>query len=167
MQEDGREKGDEPAPESAGVPPESDTAPGGGGDAGLDPPLTLARETTQRLGDSFELSVYESALEQDPESIELLVSLGDLYTRLGQLEKGLEMDRKLVCLQPDEYLFHYNLSCSQSLLGQVDDAFESLILAVELGYDDYEHLCRDPDLDNLRTDPRFKKIRARLQQRGP
>jgi len=167
MQEDGRKKGDEPAPDSAGPTQESDSDPRGGADAGLDPPLTLARETTQRLGDSFELSVYESAVGQDPENIELLVALGDLYTRLGRLEKGLEMDRKLVCLQPHEYLFHYNLSCSQSLLGQVDDAFESLLLAVELGYDDYEHLCRDPDLDNLRTDPRFKKIQAKLQRRGP
>ena len=89
--------------------------------------------------------------------------LGNLYSRNGQLEKGLEVDKKLIEIQPREPLYYYNLACTHSLLGHIDPAFQALSRAVQLGYDKVEHLIEDPDLANLKSDGRYDALLRKLQ----
>jgi len=53
---------------------------------------------------------------------------------------------------------HYNLACSYSLLGRIEDALLSLKRAINLGYEDFDYLLRDPDLENLKKDKRFRHL---------
>ena len=94
----------------------------------------------------------------------MLAELGELYTRAGEYEKGLALDRRLIELAPESPIVHYNLACSLALLDQPDGAFEALEKAVQLGYRDLAHLRRDPDLASLRTDPRFVELVKRLSK---
>ena len=59
---------------------------------------------------------------------------------------------------PEEPVFHYNLACSQSLLGQTDLALGSLRSAIELGYRNLDLLETDADLEAVREDPRFPEL---------
>ncbi len=111
----------------------------------------------------FEAGLFELAIESNPDDLELLLALGSAYSRLGDVQKSLEVDLRLVDARPDEPIFHYNLACSYSLVGQLDAAFTSLRDAIKLGYDDLEHLTLDRDLDNLRRDRRFGEIVAELE----
>lgn len=95
--------------------------------------------------------------------VELLAHLGDLYSRLGMLQKGLEIDKALVRLRPDEPIFHYNLACSHSRLGHLDPAFAALKEAIRLGYHNFEHLRNDSDLENLKQDQRFEALLRQLE----
>jgi tetratricopeptide (TPR) repeat protein len=54
----------------------------------------------------------------------------------------------------------YNLACAQSVAGKLDDAFATLDKAFEKmpGVVSGDHLRKDPDLDNLRKDPRWEKF---------
>ena len=45
-----------------------------------------------------------------------------------------------------------------AIRGRVDEAFESLDLAVELGFRNIAHIENDPDLANLRKDERFAAV---------
>jgi Flp pilus assembly protein TadD len=65
---------------------------------------------------------------------------------------------KLSKLCPEDPIVHYNLACSYSLMGEMDDAFASLRKSVERGYDDVQYLNTDPDLRTLRSDPRYEDI---------
>lgn len=112
----------------------------------------------------FELDFFGAALEHDPENVDLLLELGNLYTRAGRLQKGLEIDERLVELRPSEPAFHYNLACSHALLGQIDGAFRSLGRAISLGYDDLEFLQADSDLDNVRRDDRYGEFLRRARR---
>ena len=111
----------------------------------------------------FEAGLFELALESTPDDLELLLALGSAYSRLGDAKKSLELDLRIVDARPEEPIFHYNLACSYSLVGQLDAAFTSLRDAIKLGYDDLEHLTMDRDLDNLRRDGRFREIVAELE----
>lgn len=111
---------------------------------------------------AFEVEFFEGIAQRAPDFVEALQILGDAYTRTGQWEKGLEIDRRLAKLCPDNPLVFYNLACSYSLLKRVDEAFTALTEAVKRGYDDARWLNKDPDLDNLRHDSRFEKIRKNL-----
>jgi tetratricopeptide (TPR) repeat protein len=130
------------------------------------------RETKPSRGKSakkedleFEIKFFEGVAHRDPNFIEALQILGDAYSKTGQWEKGLHIDKRLAKLSPDNPLVFYNLACSYSLLKHLDQAFAALAHAVKLGYDDARWLIKDPDLNNIREDNRFKQIRADLTKK--
>jgi len=122
----------------------------------------LPKKLLEKLTGRFLIGIYEAALSAQPADVPVLVALGDLYTRQGLVEKGLEIDKRLVEVRPEEPTFHYNLACSHSLLGNIDTAFEALQRAIQLGYDRFEQLSADPDLENLRRDVRWRQMLRKL-----
>ncbi len=121
----------------------------------------------EELGLEFEAALLEVAIEgvdweaTGPEApsageISCLVSLHDIYSRLKQKHKGLQVDLLLVKLCPGDKKLRYNLACSHSLVGEIEQAFEELKSAIDMGYDNFDLLLIDDDLDNLRNDPRYR-----------
>ena len=117
--------------------------------------IGLAPELVEKLQQEFEVRFFRRALEQDPDNVEILVHLGDIFSKRAMTVEGFEIDQRLVRLCPEEPNFHYNLACSFSILGQLEMAYQSLEKAIQLGYQNFEHLKKDADLDNLRKDRRF------------
>lgn len=115
----------------------------------------------------FEIQFFEGVSRRDPACIDALQILGDAYTKSGLWEKGLGIDQRLARLCPENPLVFYNLACSYSLLGRLDEAFAALADAIKRGYDDARWLAKDPDLENLRRDNRFEGIRSDLSKRSP
>ncbi len=120
--------------------------------------IDLDRGVQEKLEAEFQREFFEAAIELDPCNLECLIRLGDLYTRQGFFEKGLAIDRRLVGICPNEPTFQYNLACSLALIDRLDDSLDALRKAIELGYDDWEHLERDEDLENLRKLEIFGRI---------
>jgi tetratricopeptide (TPR) repeat protein len=116
----------------------------------------MAKRDQENL--DFEIEFFEGILEASPNFQEPLMALGNAYTRRGRYREGLDVDRRLVALRPKDPIAHYNLACSLSLLGQLDAALGALERAIHLGYGDFEFILKDPDLENLRQDPRFQQI---------
>src|SRR6185312_14910243 len=52
----------------------------------------------------------------------------------------------------------YNLACAYSLIGDREAGIDWLTQAVSSGFDDPDKVRYDPDLNNLRGDPRFARI---------
>jgi tetratricopeptide (TPR) repeat protein len=134
--------------------------------------LTLPDRGVALRGDEFELSpeelevkLFERILAQDPVHEEALRNLGHIYTAGGQYQKGLEMDRRLVKLCPDDPVVFYNLACSLSLLEQLDEACDALRKAIELGFHPLNQIEKDPDLSNLRLSPLFRQIANAIAER--
>jgi tetratricopeptide (TPR) repeat protein len=122
----------------------------------------LSRQERQNL--DIEISFMEGVIRRDPDYIEALQILGDDYTRRGRFSDGLKIDEHLAKIKPRDSLVHYNLACSYSLTDQVERAAECLERALSLGYRDFKWLAEDPDLDNLRQHPDYKKIRAKIRR---
>lgn len=91
-------------------------------------------------------------------NVEELKKLAFEFTARGPYEKGLEIDEELAEKCPTDPIVHYNLACSYSLLNRVDDSLQSLAKALWLGYEDFEHMLADADLENIRDDPRFWQL---------
>ena len=138
-----------------------------------DPWLELSRHTIPlREGkgleqdEEFQLEFLERVVRQDPCEESSLGLLGHLYTRKGEYEKGLEVDRRLARLRPEDPTVFYNLACSLSLTGEIAECLSALEKAVALGYRDLDHLLKDPDMANLREDRRFKGFCERVGLAG-
>ena len=124
----------------------------------------MAASKKPKLEDlEFQMVFYEGILRLRPDFIDVLIVLGEIYTKKGFHEKGLKVDKKLSKLRPQNPIIHYNLACSFSLVGDTLNSFKAIKRAILLGYDDFIFMDSDPDLSNLRRDDRFtafvKKMR--------
>ena len=115
-------------------------------------------EEARRLFDEFEVRLARAASSGGPRNVRALQMLGQALTRCGRHQEALEADLRLTALCPKDPVAFYNLACSYAQVSNLDGAFEALGRAFDLGYNDYRHLLRDPDLEALRQDRRFKKL---------
>jgi tetratricopeptide (TPR) repeat protein len=109
----------------------------------------------------FELEFFGRILAADADYADVLRVHGNNLTAKGLYARGLDADRRLARLRPDDPSVQYNLACSYSLLRMNDSALASLELALRLGYDDIEHMLRDADLEQVRRDTRFMGLLCR------
>ena len=109
----------------------------------------------------FEISFYEDLLKENPDFVDALIALGDAYTKKGRYKEGLEIDKRLVRLKPQEPIIHYNLACSYSLLKMSDVCLQTLERAIHLGYREFGFMEKDPDLNFIRKDPRYRNLLSR------
>ncbi len=137
----------------------------------FDPRLVLGPRqfevpSLQSTDERFEMEFLEELLAHEPCNEDALMVLGHTYTQRGDYQKGLDIDQRLVRLRPADPTVHYNLACSYALLKQVDPALGALGRAFALGYRDFRYALADPDLANLRQDPRFARLVRRLLGRS-
>ena len=52
----------------------------------------------------------------------------------------------------------YNVACGYALSGKKQHALDWLEISVKGGYDDFEHMRADSDLDSLRKEKRYNKL---------
>ena len=120
--------------------------------------------TTREQRDlDVEIVFLEGVIRREPEYVEALQILGDDYTRRDRFQDGLRIDERLARLRPRDPLVHYNLACSYSLTQQCDLAAEALNTAINLGYNNFAWMARDPDLQPLRQHAGYKKIQAKIR----
>lgn len=60
----------------------------------------------------------------------------------------------------------YNAACVYSIKGKADEAFATLEKSVAAGFNDASQIEGDADLDNIKEDPRFAKMMAKLRGEG-
>ncbi len=81
----------------------------------------------------------------------------DAFVR-GEYEEAVALIKQHLKGSPNDYDMLYNLACAYSLMKQYDDAATSLLRAFNAGFNDFEHLRNDPDMQGLRDHPTYKKI---------
>jgi len=123
---------------------------------------SMPPSSTQWFGNldqsSFDVEFYNRVLQSQPDNVQVLKLLGELYARQGKHDLALPIDQKLFALTPDDAVVSYNLACSLAMQSAPADALVALARALELGYNDFSHLEVDPDLDNLRPLPEFQEL---------
>jgi tetratricopeptide (TPR) repeat protein len=122
----------------------------------------MTRSETRDL--DVKISFLQGVVKRDPQYVEALQILGDHYTQRGLFHCSLQVDQQLSRLEPMNPLVFYNLACSYSLNGDFDLAVGSLEKALNLGYQDFKWLARDPDLRPLRKHPLFRAIQAKIRK---
>ncbi len=124
----------------------------------------LKASSFQKDDVEFIVWFFEGVLENYPNYIECLMYLGNAYTAMGKYEEGLQIDLKLRKFKPCDSIVHYNLACSYSLLGKIDLSLAALRKAIELGYDDIQHIENDTDLDRLKDEEGYKTLINKLKE---
>ena len=133
------------------------------------PESSITGQPSTRVPDQhqldFELDFFEGVLSRCPDYVDVLRIMGNLLTLKGRFADGLQIDKRLVQVRPNDALAHYNLACSYALLKRPEQSLKTLRRAVELGYRDFRYMREDHDLDSIRHDPRFRQLLREYENR--
>ena len=84
------------------------------------PESSAAGQPSARVPDQhqleFELGFLRGRSGRCPDYVDVLRIMGNLLTLKGRFADGLQIDKRLVQLRPNDALAHYNLACSFALL---------------------------------------------------
>ena len=119
-------------------------------------------ETVEDSSIDYEFIFYKSLYKKLPNDKRLLSILAEMYTRKGEIDKGLELDRKLVKIDASNSTAYYNLACSLSLKQNFQEAIEALRKSISLGYCDFNWMFEDEDLSALRETEYFEQLKRDL-----
>ena len=82
----------------------------------------------------------------------------------GRLDEALQIHLKATGFADVAAVASYNVACVYSLQGEKDKAFEWLEKATEAGFARAATMGQDPDMDNLRGDPRYEAAFAMVKR---
>lgn len=99
-----------------------------------------------------------AAVRKHPQLGQAWFNLGFAGIALGHLAQAAPSFQQAIELGYRKPTSMYNVACAHALSGQVDEAFAWLDKALANGFDSWSMLRSDSDLDNLRSDPRFRKL---------
>ena len=76
-------------------------------------------------------------------------------------DEAIQYFEKMLELVPDDQTALYNLACSYSLLGQLEKAVDYFERSLYAGFDDWNHIAGDTDLDNIREHPKYVELESK------
>ncbi len=129
----------------------------------------FAAQSYAALGDEASaMAAYRLALRAVEKHVELNPDDARAYSmgavalcRLGERPAGLQWAEKAQAIDPTDPGIQYNVACLFALEGEAARAIESLDAAVKAGFAHKSWVEKDPDLDSIRDDPRFKALKWR------
>jgi serine/threonine protein kinase/Flp pilus assembly protein TadD len=129
----------------------------------------FAAQSYQAMGNTeAALMAYRLALRAVEKHVELNPDDARAFTigavslcRLGERQAGLDWAERAVAIDPNDPGIQYNVACLFALEGEHTRAIQCLEAAVKAGFAHKDWVEKDPDLDSLRNDPRFKALKWR------
>ncbi|MGH9650350.1 MAG: tetratricopeptide repeat protein, partial [Terriglobales bacterium] len=109
------------------------------------------------------LRICEKHLELHPDDGRALYIGAGSLCQIGQNERAAEWATRALAMDPEDPTVLYNVGFAFSVLGKIEESVECLEKAVERGMGQKEWFENDPDLNAVRTHPRFQVLLSRLQ----
>jgi tetratricopeptide (TPR) repeat protein len=104
------------------------------------------------------LNALARALEVAPHHVPSLLSSAEAMAVLGRNADALAYQRKAVELHGNDARARFNLACLLARVGDTAAAAAELERAVAAGYDNWEQIATDPDLERVRATESYRRL---------
>jgi hypothetical protein len=104
-------------------------------------------------------AIFLEVIEKKDKSEIAYNGLGVTFYMRERYDEAMKAYKKAVEINPMYPDPYYNLACLYALKNNANQAFRYLNMAFLNGYIDAQTLDQDHDLDNIRADPRFQKLK--------
>ena len=98
---------------------------------------------------------YNKAIRQKPNDANAYVYRGEAYSKLGQYERAIKDYNFAIRQEENDANAYYHKACCFALQKKAEQACEWLQLAIERGYNDWQHIKQNQDFDKIRKDSCF------------
>ncbi len=102
--------------------------------------------------------LYLQLTQSQPDNGRMWYRLGVCYQRLGEHKEALDAFQTAQTKGVPIGIVGYNLAAAYATMGQTDKAFDQLSAAIKQGYNQPDQMATDPDLQSLRSNPRFTAL---------
>ncbi len=104
------------------------------------------------------IEVVERRLKLHPDDVRALhMGAGSLIV-LGEIERAVQWIQRGLQIDPNDPISLYNAACNYATLDKVDESIGYLERAVDVGTISDDWMLHDPDLDSVRSHPKFGSI---------
>jgi TolB-like protein/Flp pilus assembly protein TadD len=123
-------------------------------------------QTYERLGRLEEMHAAEKTLVellpnyllQNPDDARARIFFAATLARLGRKDEAMREGTAALELSPGDPMMLYNCACLYTRLDEAGRALDTLERAIGMGYENFRWMQQDPDLDPLRSEPRFQAM---------
>jgi len=96
---------------------------------------------------------YKQVLNINPESIPALHHLAISYSLSGKADSAIAALKEILKIEPADKNASYNLACLYAKQNNREESVGWLKKSIENGFNDWELIRKDPDLDSIRNTP--------------
>ena len=82
----------------------------------------------------------------------------DLHATRKQYDRALSFYKQMVALEPDNAVTAYNIACMNARLNKAEESLKWLRKAVSSGYNNWDLIRTDKDLENIRGFQYYKNL---------
>jgi serine/threonine protein kinase/Flp pilus assembly protein TadD len=118
--------------------------------------LGMKSEYEQTLHQALEL--YPRYLSQHPDDARAHILYATDLAQVGRLDEAKIESTKALELSPNDALMQYNGACFYARMGESKQAINYLDKAIKTGWENFEWMKRDTDLDSIRNEPDYLKL---------
>ena len=86
---------------------------------------------------------------------------------IGQPDKALAWLDQMLLMSDDISGAYYDASCLHSIMGHKKEAIDYLRKAIDAGFNDFNNIRHDWDLDNIRELPEFRELISQYDKAQP
>jgi len=101
---------------------------------------------------------FKNALKIQPQFAPAQYNLAFAYAAGKQYDKALEALKNMVVLQPDNSSTYYNIAALYALQNNVSESIKWLKKAIDRGYQNWELIKTDKDLNNIRNSAGYREL---------
>jgi serine/threonine protein kinase/Flp pilus assembly protein TadD len=106
------------------------------------------------------LAMYPRYLHLHPDEGRARMYYAIDLTKVGRHEEAKNEAARAIQLNPDDPLMLYNAGCFYARLGEKQLAIETLHKSIRSGFENFEWMKRDTDLENIRSEQGFIELMA-------
>lgn len=107
---------------------------------------------------------FRQTLSLKPDYFQALTKLAQLYTEQKEYDKAISLFKKTIELYPKKNNLYYNIGCLYSKKHMETESISWLKKAIKNGFDNFQWMKTDPDLDNIRTSLNFQELLLKQKQ---
>jgi serine/threonine protein kinase/Flp pilus assembly protein TadD len=104
------------------------------------------------------LGFYPGYLEKNPDDSRARIFYAQLLVRNNKIEEAKRETTTALELSPNDVVMLYNAACVYSIINEKQLAIKTLENAVAGGFEHYDWIKRDPDLENIWKEPDYLKL---------
>ena len=105
------------------------------------------------------LKNFRAAAGLKPNFWEALYEQAIIYAGKKEYDKSIELFKQIISLHSENATtIYYNIACLYSLQNKKTDALDWLKKAIDSGYNNWDQLKKDPDLENIRQTSLYKRL---------
>jgi len=126
--------------------------------------LSLSQFTSDGPDDQYSkrrwapaINLYQSLLQNEPNNGRAWFNLGFALHYSSEHARAIDAFQRAIQSGYRPPTSMYNVACANAMLGNKDAAFAWLEKSYDAGFNVWDYVNGDSDLDGLRSDPRFKR----------